>query len=173
MPTLLYYFQRAAARPEASAVVVALALLLAALALFAHWRPWRAHLRPRRILSANETEFFYRLCRSLPKYHVFAQVSFSALITVDGRLSERQRFDVRRRFGWKYADFVVCQRGSLYVLAVIELDDRTHQASADRQRDATLAAAGYRIIRFQSKHKPTEEQIAGLFKETSTEASPT
>lgn len=163
MPTLPYYFQVAADRPEATGVIVALALILAALALFKHWRPWRAHLRPRGILSANEKEFFYRLSRALPQYHIFPQVSFSALITVGGRLSERQRFDLRRKFGWKYADYVICEPKTLFVVAVIELDDRTHRASADRQRDATLAAAGYRTLRFQSTRKPTEAEIAALF----------
>ncbi len=148
-----------------AALIVAIALLLAAVALYKHWRPWRAHLRRRGILSANETEFFYRLSRALPSYHIFPQVSFSALIAVDNRLSAKQRFDVRRRFGWKYCDYVVCKRGSLYVAAIIELDDITHSAQADRDRDATLFAAGYRIIRFQSKHKPTEAEIAGLFQE--------
>jgi len=161
--TIFSYFRLWADRPESTGLVIAFALLLASVALCRYWQPWRAHLRARPVMTANEAEFFYRLSRALPACHVFPQVSFSALVSVDERLSARQRFDVRRRFGWKCADFVICQRGTLTVLAVIELDDRTHRASADRKRDATLAAAGYRTLRFLSTRKPSEAEIAALF----------
>jgi very-short-patch-repair endonuclease len=49
------------------------------------------------------------------------------------------------------------------VVALIELDDRTHDASADRQRDAITKRAGYQAFRFQSKQKPSEKEIAVLF----------
>jgi len=55
------------------------------------------------------------------------------------------------------------ERGSLEVVALIELDDRTHNATADRQRDAITKTAGYQTFRFPSKQKPTEAQIAALF----------
>jgi len=46
---------------------------------------------------------------------------------------------------------------------LVELDDRTHDPQADRQRDAITNAAGYKTIRYQSKQKPTEAEIAALF----------
>ncbi len=49
------------------------------------------------------------------------------------------------------------------IVALIELDDRTHVACADRQRDELTAAAGYKTIRVQSKQKPTEAEIAALY----------
>ncbi len=49
------------------------------------------------------------------------------------------------------------------MLALVELDDRTHSAKGDRQRDALTKAAGYRTIRFQSRNKPTQAEIAALF----------
>lgn len=42
-------------------------------------------------------------------------------------------WSVRARFDRKIADFVLCERGTLKVLALVELDDRTHTAKADRQ----------------------------------------
>ena len=42
-------------------------------------------------------------------------------------------------------------------------DDRMHTAQADRQRDALTNAAGYKTIRYKSKQKPTEAEIAALF----------
>ncbi|KAK42875.1 hypothetical protein BG58_37710 [Caballeronia jiangsuensis] len=47
----------------------------------------------------------------------------------------------------------------LALVAVVELDDRTHDAARDAVRDAYLASAGIRTIRFQSKAKPDESGI--------------
>jgi hypothetical protein len=69
----------------------------------------------------------------------------------------------RAKFDRKIADFVVCDREALRVVALIELDDRMHTAQADRQRDALTNAAGYKTIRYKSKQKPTEAEIAALF----------
>ncbi|MCK5934063.1 MAG: hypothetical protein KAG89_18030 [Fulvimarina manganoxydans] len=40
------------------------------------------------------------------------------------------------------------------VEAVIELDDKSHDADRDRQRDAMLEAGDCRIVRFPSKPRP-------------------
>jgi very-short-patch-repair endonuclease len=124
---------------------------------------WLSQIRRKPLLTPNETEFFHRLQRALPAYHVFPQVPSAALLTVDRELSGKARWSIRNRFDRKIADFVVCERLSLKVIAIIELDDRTHDAKADRQRDAITKAAGYQTFRFQSKQKPSEAEIAALF----------
>jgi very-short-patch-repair endonuclease len=106
-------------------------------------------------------EFYQRLKRALPALHVFPQVSFAAFLTDDGRLSGKGRWSVRAKFDRKIADFVICDF-DFKVLALVELDDRTHSAHADRQRDAITKAAGYQTIRFQSRNKPSEAEIAAL-----------
>lgn len=163
MPDFSPYYQLVASQPIATGLIVLALLLLLAAALFKKLRPWQSYLRPQPILTANEREFYHRLTRALPNHPIFPQVAFSALIAVDGRLSERQQFAIRRRFGWKYADFVICASYTLDVLLIIELDDRTHDASSDRQRDAMTKAAGYQTLRFQSKHKPSVTELADLF----------
>ncbi len=146
-------------------VAAVLVLFVLALALLSRRsrKPWLARIRPKPLLTPNEAEFFHRLQRALPGYHVFPQVSFAALLTDDGQLSARDRWAIRARFDRKIADFVICARGTLTVVALIELDDRSHIATVDRQRDALTKAAGYPTFRFQSKHKPTEAEIAALF----------
>ena len=146
----------------ALAALVLLALVPAVLLLMTR-RPWLSRIRRKPLLTPNETEFFHRLQRSLPAYRVFPQVSFAALLTDDGQLSRQARWTLRARFDRKIADYVVCEAGSLKVVALIELDDSTHDASADRQRDAITRAAGYRTFRFPSKAKPPESEIAALF----------
>ena len=123
---------------------------------------WLSHLRSKPLVTSNEAEFFNRLRRALPSYHVFPQVSFAAFLTDDGRLGTRSRWSLRAKFDRKIADFVICDR-QLKVVALIELDDRTHVATADRQRDAMTKAAGFQTFRFQSKQKPSEADLAALF----------
>jgi hypothetical protein len=144
--------------------IAALIILAMALLLFRGRKSWLAHIRRKALLTPNETEFFHRLQRALPAYQVFPQVSFAAFLTDDGNLSQNARWSLRARFDRKIADFVICERGSLKVVALVELDDSTHVASADRKRDALTKAAGYQTLRFQSRQKPTEAEIAALFR---------
>jgi hypothetical protein len=147
-------------------ILAAAALLLAALAVFLWFRsrkPWLSRIRRKPLLTANEAEFFHRLQRALPGFHVFPQISFAAFLTYDGQLSKNAQWAVRAKFDRKIADFVVCERRTLKIVAVVELDDRMHDAKADRQRNAITKAAGYQTIRYQSRQKPSEAEIAALF----------
>ena len=117
----------------------------------------------RPILSENELEFFHRLSRALPDYHVFPQVAANALLRVEADKRSKIYHATRNRFAQKHVDFVVCERSSLRVLAIIELDDRTHTKMKDDARDAMFEQAGYVTHRFASRRKPSEEDIAALF----------
>lgn len=100
--------------------------------------------KPRRRwpLTKNEAAMYHRLVQSLPDHVVFAQVSFGALLTARSRAT-------RNRFDRKVADFVVCDK-ALQVLAIIELDDKSHRGREfkDAARDKLLQDAGYRVIRY-------------------------
>ena len=63
-------------------LIIAAALITAFTSMFLLFRdrkPWLAQLRRKPLLTANEAEFFHRLQRALPGFHVFPQVSFAAL----------------------------------------------------------------------------------------------
>lgn len=96
----------------------------------------------KRLLTEREEAMYNRLTQSLPDLIVLTQVSFGALLTA-------KAYAARNTFDRKIADFVVCDK-SFQVLAIIELDDRSHRAKkeADADRDALLAAAKYRVIRY-------------------------
>ncbi len=140
-----------------------IALTTAAVFLFRGRKPWLTRIRRKPLLTANEAEFFHRLQRALSGFHVFPQVSFAAFITDDGKLSRKAQWAVRAKFDRKIADFIICDRQTLKVVAMVELDDRTHSAQADRQRDAITKVAGYQTIRYQSRQKPSQAEIAALF----------
>jgi MYXO-CTERM domain-containing protein len=150
--------------PLTLAAIPALALLAAAALFVRRRRPWLSHIQRKPLLTPNEAEFFHRLRRALPDYAVFPQVAFGALLADDGKLSGNARWSVRARFDRKIADFVICDRRTLAVIVLVELDDRTHDPRADRQRNAITRAAGYQTLRFQSQQKPTDAELAELFR---------
>lgn len=114
--------------------------------------------RKKRLLTPNETEFFHRLCKALPDYHVFPQVSMGALMSPASGVSKQDYLPVRNRFASKIVDFVVAD-AELNPVALVELDDRTHSADKDARRDAMTGAAGYPTLRYPSRAKPELEVI--------------
>ena len=129
-------------------VLLALALLVGA-ALWVGLRKRQSPavvLAPRKILTANEQSMFWRLSEAFPKpdYVVLAQVSFGALLTAKQGAS-------RNSFSQKIADFVLTDK-ALHVLAIIEFDDGSHKGreGRDASRDAMLAQAKYKILRYRS-----------------------
>jgi Protein of unknown function (DUF2726) len=148
--------------PVTCALYAAIAMLV--LISFATLARRSGHIIPKPIMTPNEIEFFRRLTRAAAPFplHVFPQVSMSALITDDGRLPTRARWKLRSRFDRLIIDYVVCD-ASMRVVALIELDDRCHDPFRDARRDAITKAAGYRTIRYQSRHKPSVVELADAF----------
>lgn len=115
------------------------------------------------ILTPNEFEFFGRLVQALPDYHIFPQVALGALLQPTVNPSDKKGYyKIRGTFAQKIADFVVCNK-ELKVIAIIELDDKTHNQDKDGKRDAMLAQANYKVIRWNSKSKPTVDEIRQKF----------
>lgn len=98
--------------------------------------------RARPVLTKNEQGMYWRLRETFPDAVVLAQVAFSALIT-----SAREH---RNRYNQKVADFVLLDR-SMQVIAVIELDDSSHDGrpGQDAARSRLLETAGLRVLRFK------------------------
>ena len=111
------------------------------------------------LLTANEIEFFNRLTQALPNHHVFPQVALGALLQPNVSGSDKKKFhSIRGTFAQKISDFVICTK-DIKVIAIVELDDRTHNSEKDAKRDAMIVQAGYRVIRWNSKAKPSLEEI--------------
>lgn len=119
-----------------------------------------ADLAQKQPLTANESEFYYRLKRALPDYEVLAQVAFSAFVKTGLPETDPQFWEEFDKYSRKTADFVVCRPKSFDPVAVIELDDRTHDAAKDARRDALLAKAGIKVLRWDSRNKPSQAAVA-------------
>lgn len=122
------------------------------------YRTPRPVLRPR-LLTANELDFFRRLQSAVPEHDVFAQVSQGALLDVSVPREHPLFWQARARFDRKIADFVVCRKSDAGVLCLVELDDRTHNFTADAQRDDVTGEAGLVTLRFWSRAKPSAADL--------------
>jgi hypothetical protein len=136
-----------------------LLLLLALLGLvLARRRPPAFRVVKRAFLTENEKEFLHRLEEAFPDHRVMAQVSMGALMAPDVRGGTGHYLSIRGRFAQKVVDFVILD-DALEVVALVELDDRTHRQEKDAARDAMTAAAGYVTLRYRSREKPAPPAI--------------
>ncbi len=117
--------------------------------------------KAKKLLTPNELEFLARLELAAPELRFHAQVSMGALLdpAVSKKDDGKAFFRLRGRFSQKIVDFVAQNRADGAVVAIIELDDRMHDGEKDAKRDAMLASAGYRIVRWNSKTKPEAAAI--------------
>ncbi len=144
-------------------VVIAAALaLLAALRLRATGIGYRrGAFRSRPLMTDNELEFFARLEAALPDFKVFSQVAMSGVLDVTLPPNHPAYWRARSAFDRKRIDYVVCTRSGKRLIAVVELDDRSHDSKhrQDAERDAMLAGAGIRTVRFPSHPRPGPKEI--------------
>ncbi len=112
------------------------------------------------MLTENEKEFLERLETAFPGHRIMVQVCMGALMAPAVRGGSADYLSIRGRFAQKIVDYVVLD-DALEVVALIELDDRTHRQEKDALRDAMTAAAGYVTLRYHSRQKPAPEEIRG------------
>jgi hypothetical protein len=131
--------------------------------------------KAKRLLSSNELEFIARLESAAPELRFHAQVSMGAVLDpAVPRSNGKAYMSIRGMFAQKIIDFVAQDKKSGDIVAIIELDDRTHNEAQDAKRDAMLTSAGYRTIRWNSKNKPDVVAIReALFPPPPATAAPT
>ena len=110
----------------------------------------------RPLMTQRERQAFQELERILPACRIFPQVSMGALIDANAR-GRRERQSIRNRYQQKVVDFVVEDRRTGDILALIEVDDSFHNAHRDSNRDAITAGAGYRTIRLNHRGRNLAE----------------
>ena len=120
-------------------------------------REWPFYAR--KLMSAPEQALYFKLCKALPECIVFSQVGLSRILGV----KKGNKFhEWNNRINRMSADFVICSKDAT-VLAVIELDDKSHnrldRKTADAKKDKALTAAGIKIIRWKVNNVP---DIAGI-----------
>ena len=106
------------------------------------------------------------------QYVIFGKIRLADILRPKRGLSQQQRSAALNRIISKHVDFALCERGTLRVAGVIELDDRSHQSERRKQRDSFLdgamAAAGVPVLHIAAQKAYTaadiQRQISEAFK---------
>ncbi len=152
-------------------VLAALLVLLPSAALLLRWlarskpsAPWPYHVKP--LLSQPEQVLFHRLVKALSEHIVMSQVQVSRVLGVNKGFNFREWNNRIDRLSY---DFVICASDTS-VLAVIELDDATHEgrarAATDAKKDKATADGGLRMIRWHVRSLPDQATIGAEFART-------
>lgn len=173
MPTLTYFLFYL--------LGVSVCILIGLVALHQRWpgfvsaptgkdsSPWPYY--PKKLLSQPEQVLFHRMVQALPDHIVLAQVQVSRVLGV----KKGSPFAVwNNKVNRLSYDFVVC-RADASVLAVIELDDKTHASpsriEADTRKERATSSAGLRLLRWNVRALPDVDTLRGaVLVETSTPA---
>lgn len=118
--------------------------------------PAQAQAEPvaRQFLTEREEAMLAAIEQILPGHRIHAQVSMGALLRAPRRDGRKASAADRNSFSQKIVDFVVQDRSSGSVVALIEVDDSSHVARRDQDRDAMTQRAGYTTIRIPARAKP-------------------
>jgi very-short-patch-repair endonuclease len=110
-------------------------------------------------LTPPEQVLYFRLLKALPDHMVLAQVQLSRMLGVKKGNNYQSWLN---RINQMSADFVICAKDAT-VLAVVELDDSSHQSdrrkAADNKKERALTAAGIKLIRWQARELPDDAVI--------------
>ena len=97
-------------------------------------RPYRGK---KYLLTKAEVAFFNVIHPIVDKHmHLFAMVRLADLVYIARGTEKRRSF--QNKVNQKHVDFVLCKRGDLKPILVIELDDSSHQRPDRQERDIFL-----------------------------------
>ena len=106
---------------------------------------------PSYLMTKREQQLYWRLVETLPDCLIMSQVSIMGVLNVKKEYY-RHSFKYTNQVDRLRLDFVVCRKDT-YPLAVIELDDSSHdnekQQQRDDKKDKALTDAGIKIIRWR------------------------
>lgn len=142
------------------AIVIVIAMVLAKRAGIGISEP-ESPYAPKSLMTRSEMAFFEKLCDAASRAGaegVFPQVAMAAIVTTRKGLDQSTRMSARGRFSRKMIDFVLVD-GSMRVMLLVELDDPTHDAAKDADRDSITAAAGYRTLRIADGRRTSVAEL--------------
>ena len=116
-------------------------------------------VEPRALMTDMERRTIGYIEAAIPTARVHAQVSMGALMRPKSGLDKSTRQRTLNRFTSRRVDFVVEDRASGRIMLLIELDDRSHNAAKDRDRDRLTGRAGYMTVRLPASERPTAESV--------------
>jgi Protein of unknown function (DUF2726) len=124
----------------------------------------KSPLKTKPVMTDNERDAYSRLVAAMPRHLILPQVSLGAFVDP---IHRRDR-PLRNYYDRLRADFVLCNTDAM-PLAIIEIDDRSHNHPHPKTRDAkkhlACQAAALHIVRWPATPLPSIEEIRTRLKE--------
>lgn len=99
------------------------------------------------------------------KFRIFGKVRVADIITPAKGLDRKNWQSAFNRISSKHFDYVLCSKESLEVIAVIELDDKSHTSKKAIKRDKLIESAcksaDIKLIRFKAKRNYRVHDVSG------------
>lgn len=113
---------------------------------------------PKPLMTPTEFKFYKHLVNSCPEFNFHSQVCMGALLDPKYKHGTRLFWNARSFIGSKIIDFVVQNKETGEIVALIELDDRSHDSedarAKDKRRDSYTASAGFKTFRWRVESFP-------------------
>lgn len=142
--------------------IIALLVVIVAIVIVKKAQAWP--YRAVAIMSPIEKKFYWQLKNAFPNYHILAQVQLSQVIRPPRGKNELKWLN---KIWHMSLDYVILD-DELELIAVIELDDRSHllkrRREADLRKNKALKVAGVKLIRIPTNNIPNNEQLISLLR---------
>lgn len=114
------------------------------------------YVRREALFSPAEKLFLDALEKAIDgKFKIYAKVRMSDILDIKTNISQKDYQVALNGINCKHIDFVLCNSLDASFLCGIELDDKTHNQSSRKKRDAfvdkAFEAAGLPLFRFKTK----------------------
>lgn len=130
------------------------------------------------IMTRTEAIFFYALQKSIGiKYFIATKVRVGDIVNVSvarSKLQDGTFWDAFNPIVRMHADFVICDKRTLQMLLVIELDDRTHTTQYKQKRNDIIKNKVYKkahipLLRIKAGHSYDTKTLLALIEEKLTD----
>lgn len=134
------------------------------------------------LFSRTEKLFFIILKQAASdRYEIFAKVRMADILTPQRKLNRKSWQMAFAKIANKHFDYVLCNKDTLEIVAVIAFDDKRHKKESVINRDYFIKTicknAGLTFIRFHAKEsyqiQVVQDKIADALKLSETSASHT
>lgn len=98
--------------------------------------------RRKPLMSRWESNFYEEITKRIPTPFVcFTQVRYADFLLADNRYTREEQFELNKKIFGKSADFVIYNTKTGNVVLVYELNDKSHEMTHRRDRDAMIQNA--------------------------------
>lgn len=122
------------------------------------------YVQRRALLSPAERSFYGVLDQSLSDhFQIFTKIRTGDIFTPKFTLSRAEYTIAWNKIKAKHIDFILCDKETLSIIALIELDDSTHNRPQTIERDkfinSVCSKTGIPLIRFKVEYSYQLEQV--------------